>query len=438
VQRIPKDLVYWLLASAEDAFIDYRERGEKMIASGGRSPTPEATAEAVSFVLNALARAKRTPAKWFRKVHAGPPAELATVLRRARELNHVRSMEPLVSTVGYRCIAEGRNFRIVSPNDDVDCGVTVGGIDLTHALRRPVPEIREAPSLREAAAELVRLLGTELFEWVREGASQPALRLRLTPMVQALLRQYLYQDERLLFREELHELEVIARESGVDVDRLMAHSLGNGLDVRLFLQAVRPLLVLALSRSQEVRRVRPRSVSAYWTSMMTVIRRDELRLLLVRVVPNLSDGAVDSLLDALTASVSSGQLDLQYCAFLGLGGPGSERLCQLPTLAAHSLGVRNALYRSKDRPGSDGKDDLLVAEIADACYANHIRPVVDMKYSFSGATGDVDVMFLVGGTLFVLECKRTLLVCNNFRNADRMECFREGVVTVRAVPKAVG
>lgn len=125
----------------------------------------------------------------------------------------------------------------------------------------------------------------------------------------------------------------------------------------------------------------------------------------------LDDGKVDDFLELMSWCSGSGTyLDLQYTPIIRLDGHAAILFaCHL-----HSDLIRNLLMRSRVRMYASGQQDPISDELAEVLRLHTDKVRTHVNYNDGALSGELDVVALVDETLFIFECKNTLLPCSAF------------------------
>jgi hypothetical protein len=88
--------------------------------------------------------------------------------------------------------------------------------------------------------------------------------------------------------------------------------------------------------------------------------------------------------------------------------------------------IRNTLQLKQMRIGKvigmeDPLEDIVVATLADANVQSRSRT----NYEFKGVRGDIDVLAIFDGVLFIMECKGSLHPCNTFELRASFDLLRD-------------
>jgi hypothetical protein len=155
----------------------------------------------------------------------------------------------------------------------------------------------------------------------------------------------------------------------------------------------------------------------FWRSM-PVLQANDLKDLLASF---LGEQKAKEIFELFTWRLESKKIfDLQTYPFINV-----EDWILLPLgILTNSDLCRNVLQSTKFRFDSESFEDPIVLEM-ERC----LKPVssilkTNLKYSFKGIEGDVDVLAVVDNCLFVFECKNSLHPCNPFELRTTYDSIR--------------
>lgn len=114
------------------------------------------------------------------------------------------------------------------------------------------------------------------------------------------------------------------------------------------------------------------------------------------------------IVDLLTWKPNDKVFDIQYQPMLPVE---KGKLIPLNVLASSNI-VRNTLQRCGKRFYPDGKIDPVSVILKDSLKSKMQHAEDDVNYYFNGKAGQLDVIAQSDNTLFIFECKNSLLPCN--------------------------
>ena len=146
----------------------------------------------------------------------------------------------------------------------------------------------------------------------------------------------------------------------------------------------------------------------FWRSVLPVFQANELKDFLADF---LGKEKAKEIFELFTWRLESNKIfDLQTYPFINI-----EDWIVLPLgILTNSDLCRNVLQSTRFRFDSESSEDPIVLEM-ERC----LKPVssifeTNLKYSFEGTKGEVDVLAVVDNCLFIFECKNSLHPCNMF------------------------
>ncbi|MEG4498906.1 hypothetical protein QUB05_17385 [Microcoleus sp. F10-C6] len=155
----------------------------------------------------------------------------------------------------------------------------------------------------------------------------------------------------------------------------------------------------------------------FWRSM-PVLQANELKDLLASF---LGEQKAKEIFELFTWRLDKKRFDLQTHPFINV-----EDWILLPLgILTNSDLCRNILQSINFRFDSESSADPLVLEM-ERC----LKPVssifaTNLKYSFKGIEGEVDVLAVVDNCLFIFECKNSLHPCNVFELRTTYDCIQK-------------
>jgi hypothetical protein len=213
-----------------------------------------------------------------------------------------------------------------------------------------------------------------------------------------------------LFSEDYAHLAESCYELWTTPTDLTALQVADGLTMLDVFQFARILRFHAVLRLRSLQKLKDINYATYLRSVIGGNDYNDLKANLI------SHGADEQKAEAFlkfwiwNAGGGSGHLDLQYTPMVRLG----DTVAVLYACQLNSNLFRNTLLRSKQRPYSDGSKDPLSDELVGALLEKTGTAQSRVKYKYGAETGDLDVVALIGETLFVFECKNTVLPCSAF------------------------
>jgi hypothetical protein len=264
----------------------------------------------------------------------------------------------------------------------------------------------EAGTFREMCEHAVKALGPR-FARVE---TRPFARLVIAvpePAMRKIANEFLLSKK--LYKEDGWQVHQACYEMGVTIEDLDAFEVAPNLTLMDVLLISRVFRFLFLFRRPPLITLRAADPVAYLNSVISSgTRTDHIARL---TMSGLDQQKAEAFIDLLTWSPSASRpLDLQYNPIVDLGDASAVFLAVL----TGSNTVRNALLTARKRLHDDGTVDPTTTELADALSVRTNTVWRNAKYTSVEGKGEVDVLAMLGGTLFAFECKNTILPCSEF------------------------
>lgn len=400
-----------LLMLVEDAFVERTavpRRAVPVATFDGLSA--EDIAAAVSYVLATYHSEYGLDRQVFGAEDATTPphTSLTGLVERAFALYCIRSQEHSVFRAGYRCERTGdaHGFVVRAPSTAHGTAVSLGNLRLEMqqqiaAERAP----RDAGSLTDLCRTGARVLGPKIAKISDDEPHR--LQIFIPPRILGKLGDEIFT-KTALFREEVMLVQFTMYELGATLDEL----LGFRIAARLTLGDV-----LSISRClrfiDEVRRARLQEFIAqgdhvlFRRSAISGMMREDAIQMLAQV--GFAEELVREYIELFTWKPGrhpddGGLVDLQYRSFIDLDG-----FLVLP-LAVHCASnlIRNALVSQKKRLFDDGTKDPVAIRLRDALRQAQATVSDHFEYEHGPVKGEIDVLAVISGKLFVFECKNSL------------------------------
>ncbi|GFO57342.1 hypothetical protein GMSM_43490 [Geomonas sp. Red276] len=142
-------------------------------------------------------------------------------------------------------------------------------------------------------------------------------------------------------------------------------------------------------------------------SLLPIMKKEDV-LSILRICLS-SDNKAQSWIDTMSWSAEEDEiLDLQYTPLI----PVEDRFFVLANVLDASNIVRNALCSEQKRIFHDGKYDPLSKMLEEELKDCGFIVSTQIKYKYHGEEGDIDVLARSGNSIFVFECKNSMLPGN--------------------------
>jgi len=242
-------------------------------------------------------------------------------------------------------------------------------------------------------------------------AEKPMRRLRLElPSIhaRALGEELLLKD--IIFFEEQELLAGTCYELVTRVDDIRAFPITKNLTLWDILIISRTFRLLAYGWNHTLRQERNRNQLPFLNSAFPIVPIDQLYALLTAF--GIDQEKARQYVELFTWDVRQrdSYADLQYRPFIRIEG---EVIVPLSLHTSSNL-FRNVLLTQQRRLSSGTQPDLVTTHLHDAIAEEYDDVAKDVKFRFRGEQSDLDVVFRLGTTLFIFECKNTLNPSSSF------------------------
>jgi len=263
--------------------------------------------------------------------------------------------------------------------------------------------LKKTPSIIEVSELLNKEKDLSFFEYTEDN-NYPRYRLKIPQEVlNNLINKYFSQD--FLFQEEIIYLMQIVKEQLIDYDDFTKFELRPGFTLFDFIKINRVFNFLFNYFSENIYK-------------QEKILTDNLLHSLIPIIPEvkfyeifkglMSDDKIDTYFDLMSWEPNVDTklfFDIQYTPILFLNGH-----FLIPfSIITHSNSIRN-LYAAEYKRGvnkqifKNGKKDSLVLKLEEIFNNNNVENYSEVKYPNT----DIDLISIIGDTLFIFECKHSL------------------------------
>lgn len=354
---------------------------------------------------------------FLHRKHVGPckfnPAIDADAATSDRYMNllvdaaHVRAFyefETLIDVFDYRLHTTGKNteFRLVAPSPEFEKAVRLGYI---HTRMQALANVKEhsspdAASLRTAGGKLYQVAKDQYVQLKTDPVKRYFFGVPAAPNIWDVVTHH------QLFDEENTHLNGASKALLTSIPDLLKFDIGGNLVLEDILRAQRIISFFRWYAAHHLMPIvlnEPAKAQLVFQSVVPHFTIEQLRYLLGVVVPQ---EKVDAIIDLWTWNPArEPYFDLQYQPFLDSG---EGRLVPMNILAGSNL-LRNVLAIRRKRLYEDGSVDP-VSDMLAAALQRHMPHVATGKtFSFRGKQGEIDVAARLDDTLFIFECKNSLL-----------------------------
>ena len=392
------DLVF--MRQATQGFCADREaKGDQLIFY-----SPEDLAEALSFIIYLYRSRLGTPTM----THGSEEADDSVcwnLLVMGAQIRNFQKYEILVDSFDY-CLqfdSQQRCATLSAPTIELETAIRLGfiGVEMQKQLSSIRAPSEDIVSLRKMGEDFYGLVKDKFVELKED----PFKRYTFRVFTEGPLKELLDSDS--IFAEEHQILEYASTEWLAPLDQLLQFKVSGQLTVWDVMKTQRMFNFVRWYMTTHLEPKLGEETELVIRSLVpSFVKEDILRILMTVI----GDKA-DAMLDFLSWHPDrSGMLDLQYQPIVEF-----EQTVLVPiNVLANSDLLRNSLKLSGKRLYSDGTVDPLVNLLEHVLRTRTAQTVRNMQWSWNSAHGEVDVMALIDGILFVFECKNSLLPGNIF------------------------
>jgi len=230
-----------------------------------------------------------------------------------------------------------------------------------------------------------------------------------------------FLDTNSLFREERMILKELESNLFIDFKKVNEIPVSQSLSLFDIIKAQRLFAFMLFVITEYIDSNNLFKSKLFWRSM-PVLQANDLKDLLADFW---GEQKAKEIFELFTWRLESKKIfDLQTYPFINV-----EDWIILPRgILANSELCRNVLQSTGFRFDSKSSEDPLVLEM-ERC----LKPVssifaTNLKYSFEGTQGEVDVLAVVDNCLFIFECKNSLHPCNMFELRTSYACIQEAAI----------
>lgn len=397
-----------LLAYADGLFLREHYPLPIPAAAGGTSRSKEEVAAAVSFLLHTLAerRPQTLHQLQFISDEHITSGRITRLVEDACLLDDLREAELLVESFQYRCIREKEGLRLIPPTEIFARSMHLGYI---RSELQALQDVRPAPEAASMTALVTQVLTQkELVPFsLATDFNYPRYRLALVEPLFDYIAENLFKPD-ALFEEEIIYLNHIFKEQLLDYHYLTTVLVRDELTLLDFLKFQRVFHFLFELFVAHLTSVLAPTPGLVFRSLVPTFQESQLYEVLDRLAPA---GKVETYLNLVCWEPGLPfRFDVQYHPILFV-----EQQFMLPiSILAQSNYLRN-LFASEYKRGtkslvSDGTRDPLVAGLAAAFREVGLQCFEQVTVPGS----DLDLLVVFKDTLFLLECKHSLLPVSAF------------------------
>ena len=367
----------------------------------------EESASAVSFALSLLNKSTRLSAERFLPFlnTSDDPGNFEDILLLAFRLRELQDMEASIFRLNYRFFPIGKNKYIhTAETDQLGMSLALGYI-----------KNQWIASLREDPTQYSNTLSFEALctKWLETHGNHyafitdekiPQVRVALPSTDVKALGEGLFRVPRL-FQEEIRSIFDACYELNTNLPDLESFKITPELSLFDTLIISRIFRFIFIARFQRLLELRNTNLVCLWNSSLVGIKVSTLREFLHIAGVPLNQATAYISLFTWNPEDTNQFVDLQYRSFINLGG-----MLAVP-LAIHTSSnlFRNALIAEGKRIYSDGTYDPISHLLETALKARTPYTASAVKYRHQTKEGDIDVLGVLDNSLYIFECKNTLL-----------------------------
>jgi len=340
-------------------------------------------------------------------------------------LNQLREAELSIDAYGYNARLDGNRLYVQHPDERF-----VQAIDLGYIRQRSQPqadEIRLGPdlatmvSLKEGAAKMIKELGDKAFDLAR--TPFPRLRLCL-PDHDAVLN--IFKSDRL-FKEEYVHLTILAKELFISYRQIAEQPIFEEVTLKDLIRFQRFFFFLSAALEDYCKKRNILGTKLFLNSAILVWGVHSLPEYLVKIFGADKADAIVRLL-SWQRNISP-VFDVQYQPIVRWGD------CYVIPSAILALSniARNTLQHLRFRFHSDGKVDPVSDELAKALITAGFAVYRGVSFKHRAIEGEIDVIGIRDNSIFIFECKNSLLPCSGFELRTSWDYVRKAASQLNVV-----
>jgi hypothetical protein len=326
-----------------------------------------------------------------------------TLLRDAAHVRAYYEFEILVDILDYRlAFTNAGRLRLTAPTPRMEQAIRLGYI---HTTMQSVLFAEDCSSQNVASW---RLAGEKMYQVGKQDCvlllKHPVARFAFgIPDVPGIWDVVTHSE---LFAEEQLYLLAASKALLTPVGELLDFHVVPHVTLRDILRAQRIIAFLrwyAAHHLMPLAMYHPEKASVVFQSLVPYHTLHKLRYLFGVVV---GSDTVDPLIDFWTWNAAGNRVfDVQYQPLLSVG---EGRLIPMNVMASSNL-LRNALALARKRLYEDGQVDPVSDALAATLRKRTAQVATGVSYRFGTVAGEIDVLAVIDRTVFVFECKNSLL-----------------------------
>nr|BDT33772.1 hypothetical protein MFMH1_34410 [Myxococcus sp. MH1] len=395
------------------------------LPTGLKDLTLEESASAASFALDTLNKSTPLSFNQFKPfTHIEDSPEKAEgILLSAHRLRELKEMEASIFRLNYRFTKTAKNTYIhTAESDRIGMSVALGYIknQWMTAIKNAPADYSEAASLKDTFKLWFEKFGNQIVQVTSDKI--PRIRLAI-PVDHVKHLGELILSKRRFFREEMHGIHNACYELGTNFSDMEALKVTPDLSLFDILAISRLLRLVFFARLQKLIELRDSNIVAMWNSSLLGI--PDTSLVEIITAAGFSPQQAESYIEIFTWNPQNSEqlVDLQYRPFIRFG-----KTIAIP-LAIHLTSniFRNPLITENKRFYADGADDPISHYLEEALRTKTPLTALNVKYRHKKKEGDIDVLAVLDGKLYIFECKNTILPTSTTEQQTTLGRIQKGV-----------
>lgn len=353
-----------------------------------------------------------------------PPEVVGQWLLQGYFLSEIRNLEPSIFRFGSRCNwTDKRTLVVAHPDQRIDMSLELGYVKTElFGAQAAIAKIDERTAFSEICKRFNEEYASRFVKIATEGSRR--LQIAIPEPVAKILGDYIFAPDGV-YTEEVRESLSLCWEFNTTPDELHEFKVTENLTLFDLVKIGRVFRLLASARNEQLSAMRDSDPECYWNSMLGgSLSRDDLARLLTLFSIDARKAQDYVALFVWRPLDDERPLDLQYTSFI----PFSNRLAIPFNIHAQSNALRNALVLEKKRLYEDGATDPVSKGLSAALCQRSDYVDAGIEYRWQQQSGDLDVITLLDGKLYVFECKNTLLPCSAFERRTLWDHLQKAVV----------
>lgn len=383
----------------------------------------EDIAEAVSYILD-MNSTKFGDADHPDKKYKFSDFNIEEMVLAAAKIRRFYEFEILIDRYGYSLTASPENsklFTLLPPSDDFEKAYRYGYITTDQQFQiKSLAEYKNENivKLEDVGSELYDRFSEYLIHLIEEPKTRYVMMQPLHPKFQAII------SHDTLFSEEYYEVDRLSKEWHVSHEEILNFNLTDDVTMMDLLKIHRYFNLLRWTLMPCLFPLWDTEKDIVIESLVPSMSGKDLKMMLDFALGKSSEPAINYL---CYKQSSISVFDIQYQPIVK-----KEQYYSIPyNILANSNILRNSLQLSGKRFYEDGKNDPISQQLYNAALIRTEQVKQNQRYK----DGELDVVALIDGFLFVFECKNPTLPCNPFeartsydyikKAAEQLDRFKE-------------